>query len=221
MLSIALFDFSKVTYKDLIPLLTKNEQKRLTHGKSESYRRASGAGRALLCSLFRATMGKEAPAVFCTKLGAPYFETSHVRFSLSHDDTVVAVALSPSGRGVGVDVQSFASIRRFDDEHLSSLKDRYRLLSREGDCPEIRLYQAELREGRFIFTPEEGTPMKGDLRTSFLADFTFTEALLKARGTGFSQSKTTSLVLQEYESGTLCVKDASSHPHVLSFCLKK
>ena len=221
MLSIALFDFSKICYKDLLPLLPENEQKRLTHGKSEAYRRASGAGRALLFALFRATMGKDAPTVFSTKLGAPYFETSRVRFSISHDDTVVAVALSPSGREVGVDVQGFHSIRRFDDEHLAALRDRYRLLKHAGDCPEIRLWKAELREGRFTFMPMECSSIKSDSPSSFLADFTFTEALLKARGTGFSDVKKASLYLKDYESGALCIKDASCHLHVMSFCIKK
>ena len=220
MLSIAIFDFSKVFYKDLSPLLPKDEQKRLTHGKSEAYRRASAAGRALLFALFRATMGKEAPTVFSTKLGAPYFATSHVRFSISHDDTVVAVALSPTEKAVGVDVQSFESVQRFTDEHLSSLKDRYRLLTRKGDCPEIRLLKAELRGENFTFLPMECTAPKADFQAAFLSDFTLTEALLKACGTGFSKGKSSSLFLEDYESGTLCIKDDTSQVHVMSFCSK-
>ncbi len=221
MLFLSLFDYSDVSYEELRAVLPKEERKRLLHGKSDSYRRASGAGRALLFSLFEATMGTKAPTVFTTKLGAPHFVTSRVRFSISHDDTTVAVALSPSGREVGVDIQGFASLDRYEPSRLTALRERYSLVEPSGENPKVRLLRAKLHDGHFTFEPEQPVAPIDDPRLSFLASFTYTEALLKAHGTGFASRSEAPSLKEAYESGTLVIRDDGDGLHVLSYCLKK
>ena len=220
MLTVALFDFSGVPYQELHALLPKDEQKRLVHGKSEAYRRASGAGRALLFSLYRAIMGTDAPKVFSTRLGAPYFATSAARFSISHDDTLVAVAISPDGAEVGVDVQGLASLDRYSDERLRALKERFSLLSPPEDPPPCHILRATLSDSRFTFVSMPLCTRENNDRLRFLGDFTYTEALLKAKGTGFSDSKEKVRFAPEHRGGTVILKDEVFGTHVLSFCIK-
>lgn len=61
------------------------------------------AGRLLLAQLYREETGEEPPSVLVTQRGKPYFETSHLHFSISHTKKHAFCVLSR--KPVGIDAE--------------------------------------------------------------------------------------------------------------------
>ena len=149
----------------------------LTPARSES-RACRMMTYLMLEALHKRVYSSPLPPILVTELGKPYLKEGPA-FSVSHDGTFVAIAMTDDYGEVGVDMQS-------EPNPVTASRVRRRFLTppppyRRGE-PEVEFMMAHLERDGVDITPAHayGTP------SSFLCDFVRAEAVMKMTGGGFA-----------------------------------
>ena len=137
MIKLGIFDSAgfDVTEKSLTESgLSKSELERIIKTKNKNLQKMRFAARLLLRELYREAFGKDFKDIIYGEKGKPVFADGSAEFSISHDGSLCAVALSD--KRVGVDIQSMPKDKdmalRVEKRFLSEEK---RLLLKD-DCLE-------------------------------------------------------------------------------------
>ena len=190
---------------DFSLLISGEENERFEKIKNEKTRKQSKFSRLLLSYMYKRVFHEEMPEIFYGKEGKPYFKNEKCAFSISHDENLVAVALTDEEELIGIDLQS-----SMDDERRKRVEERFlsgvSFPKENSDIPfDFLLFEACNKEESFDFreSPFEFSFEKVREKNDFLGKWTTLEACLKLYGCGFEGLKNVNEYLQKTKVKTL------------------
>ena len=197
-----------------LSLLSEKERERIGKIKNGKRRSESFFSRLLLKKMYEETFGEEIPEIIYTSKGKPSFKGKKISFSISHDDNLIAVAISDETESIGIDIQSFVGKSRKSDglekRFLSGL-DSLKGESREDFKIYISFFTKEEKDGDFEIKEREPFENlsydKNNENLYFLKRWTELEACLKLSGKGFENIKNANKCLQKCKIKTLFFKN--------------
>ncbi len=203
----------KVVYGDAKPLLTERVfsawmenldsvvKTRILEPKRMEARACRLMSYLVLDALHRREFSSPLPPLLVTDLGKPYLEGGPA-ISISHDKSMVAVAMTTDFSEIGIDLQS-------QPNPVTASRVRRRFLTpippyRKG-APEIEFMMAHVEGDGVDITPAHafGTP------STFLSDFVRAEAIMKMTGGGFSDFPRLRELCAECETAIIPMDDVA------------
>ena len=181
--------------------ITENEKKRLLGIKNEFKRKESFATRLLLKKICEDFFGKAFGEIEYTQKGKAYFVDGKLEFSISHDKSLVAVAVTDGGSPIGIDLQSSA----IAPEMRERLKKRFLRDIDTSDFEEdfdFKLLKFE-SAGEEIRETKNETLFENAKCDEFLEKWTRMEACMKLFGCGFEGLPNINNCLQKTKIKTL------------------
>ena len=189
---------------DFSLLISGEENERLKKIKNEKTRKQSKFSRLLLSYMYKRVFHEEMPEIFYGKEGKPYFKNEKCAFSISHDENLVAVALTDEEDLIGIDLQS-----SMDDERRKRVEERFlsgvSFPKENSDFPlDLIYFEAFTKKEKLDFKEENFEFSKEKRReNNFLEKWTTLEACLKLYGCGFEGLKNVNEYLQKTKVKTL------------------
>lgn len=189
--------------------LSSAEQKRIEKIKNKEEKNLKTGSRLLLKELYESCFDEKMPEIFYTEYGKPCFLNKKISFSVSHNNSLAAVAINEGGEDVGIDIQSLsespARIDRVYKRFFKDIDENLLFNSKESafsgeikwkffEICENGIKEASQNKGIALLSEEEKTEnndffvikeFSHDPYSSFFEKWTSLEAVLKLYGKGF------------------------------------